>query len=192
MQRGVQRESAGDPGPGAFRCRHSCSLFPSRCGDLQFGLLCARIAPLDLQFPSVHRETQETGCQANSSTLSTSTQDGPGIRFIKRNLKDCPLQASSTKFMDEYLEGHGYGPINEEDHSSHSFRSRPRYIGVVGSRFCSVSPISLQTTPASEIQDFRDLDCELYPARPFRGYMFWRTQRIPIQSSCQPVPAVLS
>ncbi len=115
------------------------------------------------------RETQETGCQANPCTLSTSTQDGPGIRFIRKNLKDCPLQASSTKFMDEYLEGHGYGPIDEEDNSSHSFCSRPRVVGAVGSRFCSVSLISLWMAPASEIQDFRNLDRELYPAHPFRG-----------------------
>ena len=32
-----------------------------------------------------------------------------------------------------------------------------------------MSPISLWTTPDSEIQDFRDLDREMYPARPFRG-----------------------
>ena len=151
----------------AADARAAC--FRAGVGDLQFGLLRARIAPLDLQFPSVHRETQETGCQANPCTLSTSTQDGPGIRFIRKNLKDCPLQASSTKFMDEYLEGHGYGPVDEEDYSSHSFRSGPCVVGAVGSRFRSMSPISLRTAPASEIQDFRNLDRELYPACPFRG-----------------------
>ncbi len=82
---------------------------------------------------------------------------------------NCPLQASSTKFMDEYLEGHGYGPISEEDQSSHPFHRRPCYVKAVGSRFRPVSPISLRTTPDSEIQDFRDLDCEMYPACPFRG-----------------------
>ena len=71
--------------------------------------------------------------------------------------------------MDEYLEGHGYGPVDEEDYSSHSFRSGPRVVGAVGSRFCSMSPISLRTAPASEIQDFQNLDQELYPAHPFRG-----------------------
>ncbi len=151
----------------AADARAAC--FRAGAGDLQFGLLRASISPLDLQFPSVHRETQETGCQANPCTLSTSTQDGPGISFINRNLMDCPLQASSTKFMDEYLEGHGYGPVSEKDHSSHPFCRGPSYVEVVGSRFCSVSPISLRTTPDSEIQDFRDLDREMYPARPFRG-----------------------
>ncbi len=152
-----------------FAADSRAACFRAGAGDLQFGLLRAGIAPLDLQFPLVHRETQETGCQANPCTLSTSTQDGPGISFINRNLMNCPLQASSMKFMDEYLEGHGYGPISEEDHSSHPFCRGPRYVEAVGSCFRSVSPISLWTTPDSEIQDFRDLDREMYPARPFRG-----------------------
>ena len=72
------------------------------------------------------------------------------------------------KFMDEYLEGHGYGPISEEDHSSHPFRHGPHYDEAVGSCFRPVSPILLRTTPDSD-SDFRDLDCEMYPAHPFRG-----------------------
>ncbi len=147
-----------------FAADACAACFRASAGDLQFG-----ISPLDLQFPSVHHETQETGYQANPCILSTSTQDGPGISFINRNLMNCPLQASSTKFMDEYLEGHGYGPVSEEDHSSHPFHRGPRYVKAVGSRFRPVSPISLCTTPDSEIQDFQDLDHEMYPARPFRG-----------------------
>ncbi len=151
----------------AADARAAC--FRAGAGDLQFGLLRAGVALLDLQFPSVCRETQEMGCQANPCTLSTSTQDGPGIRFIRKNLMDCPLQASLTKFMDEYLEDHGYGPVNEEDRSSHPFCRGPRVIGAVGEHFCSVSPIAPRTTPASEIQDFRDEDRELYLSCPFRG-----------------------
>ncbi len=151
----------------AADARAAC--FRAGAGDLQFGLLRAGVTPLDLQFPSVRRETQETGCQANPCTLSTSTQDGPGIRFIRKNLMDCPLQASSTRFMDEYLEDHGYGPVDEEDRSSHPFRRGPRVVGAVGEHFCLVSPIAPWATPASEIQDFRDEDWELYPSRPFRG-----------------------
>ncbi len=143
--------------------------FRAGAGDLQFGLLSAGVAPSDLQFPSVPRETQETGCQAEPSTQSTSTQDGPGIRFIKRNLKDCNLQPSSTKIMDEYLQEHSYGPNNEEDDSGHPFRLRARVIGAVGGRFRSVSPVKLRTTPDSEVQAFCDLDQEMYPSRLFRG-----------------------
>ncbi len=127
------------------------------------------MAPSDLRFPTVHRETQETGCQAEPSTQSTSTQDGPGIHFIKRNLKDCELQPSSTKFMDEYLQKHGYGPNNEEDDSGHPFRLGARIVDAVGDRFHSVSPIKLRTTPDSEVQAFRDLDQKMYPSQPFRG-----------------------
>ncbi len=152
-----------------FAADAHAACFRAGAGDLQFGLLRAGFAPVDLQFPSVHRETQEMGCQANPCALSTSTQDGPGISFIKRNLKDCPLQASSTKYMDEYLGKYGYGPVDEEDRSSHSFRCGPRYVDAVGSRFRSVSPISLQTTPDSKIQEFRDQDREMHSERPFRG-----------------------
>ncbi len=180
----------------AADARAAC--FRAGAGDLQFGLLHAGISPLDLQFPSVHHETQETGCQANPCTLSTSTQDGPGISFINRNLMNCPLQASSTKFMDEYLEGHGYGPVSEEDHSSHPFRCGPRYVEAVGSRFRPVLPILLRTTPDSEIQDFRDLDHEMYPARPFRGvHVLAYTDDtypivLPTRSSCMIITEQLS
>ena len=118
-----------------FAADAHAACFRAGAGDLQFGLLSAGVAPSDLRFPSVPRETQETGCQAEPSTQSTSTQDGPGIRFIKRNLKDCDLQPSSTKIMDEYLQKHGYGPINEEDDSSHPFCLRAHVIGAVGGRF---------------------------------------------------------
>ncbi len=135
----------------AADARTAC--FNAGAGDLLFGLFRAGVAPLDLQFPAVHRETQEMGCQANPSTLSTATQDGPGIQFLKQNLRDCPLQDSSTEHMDVYLEECGYGPTGEGDRFSHSFRNGPHYIEAVGERFQSVSPISFRTTPDSKIQE---------------------------------------
>ena len=123
-------------------------------GDLQFGLLYAGVAPSDLQFPSVPQEMQETGCQVEPCTQSTATQDGPGTHFINRKLMDCALQSSSTQYMDEYLQAHGYGPDNEGDNSGHSFRLGLRVIGANGNRFHPVSPIAFRTTPDSEVQDF--------------------------------------
>ena len=121
--------------------------FQAGAGDLQFGLLHAGIAPSDLRFPTVPRETQETGCQAGPCTQSTATQDGPGTHFINRKLMDCVLQSSSTLHMDKYLQANGYGPINEGDNSGHSFCLGLRVIGANGNRFHPVSPITLQTTP---------------------------------------------
>ncbi len=43
----------------AADARAAC--FSAGAGDLQFGLFRAGVAPLDLQFPSVHRETQRQG-----------------------------------------------------------------------------------------------------------------------------------
>ncbi len=151
----------------AVDARAAC--FSAGAGDLQFALLKAGIAPQDLLFPSVHRETQEMGCQANPSTLSTTTQDGPGIQFIKQNLMDCPLQDLSTEHMDVYLADCGYRPADGEDRFSHSFRNGLCYIGAVGPHFQSVSPISFRTTPDSKIQQLRDQDRERQPGRPFRG-----------------------
>ncbi len=152
-----------------FTADARAACFRAGAGDLQFGLLRAGIAPLDLQFPLVHQETQETGCQANPCAQSTSTQDGPGIQFIKQNLKDCVLQSSSTEIMDGYLKEHGYGPDCEDDRSGHAFRLGPRHVAAVSDRFRPVLPVSPQITPDSEVQDFRDLDHEMYPAHPFRG-----------------------
>ncbi len=143
--------------------------FRAGVGDLQFGLLSAGIAPSDLQFPSVPRETQETGCQAEPTTQSTSTQDRPGIRFINQNLMDCNLQLSSTKIMDGYLQEHGYGPGHGGDTTSHPFHSRPHVVRAVSNHFRSVSLIALQITPNSEVQALRDLDREMFPSRPFHG-----------------------
>ena len=128
--------------------------FWAGAGDLQFGLLYAGVTPSDLRFPSVPRETQETGCQAEPCTQSTATQDGPGTRFINRKLMDCALQSSSIQYMDEYLQAHSYGPDNEGDNSGHSFCLGPHVIGVNGNRFRLVSPIAFRTTPDSEVQDF--------------------------------------
>ena len=143
--------------------------FRAGAGDLQFGLLHAGVAPSDLWFPLMPRETQETGCQAGPCTQSTATQDGPGTRFINRKLMDCVLQSSSTLHMDKYLQTNGYGPINEGDNSGHPFRLGSRVIGADGSRFRPVLPITLRTTLDSEVQDFRDLDLEMHSMRPFRG-----------------------
>ncbi len=143
--------------------------FRAGAGDLQFGLLHAGVAPSDLRFPTVPRETQETGCQAGPCTQSTATQDGPGTRFINWELMDCVLQSSSTLHMDKYLQANGYGPINEGDNSSHSFHLGSCVIGVNGNRFRPVLPITLQTTPDSEVQNFRDLDHEMHSTQPFRG-----------------------
>ena len=151
-----------------FAADAHAACFWDGAGDLQIGLLSAGMAPSDLRFPSVPKETQETGCQAEPSTQSTSTQHGPGICFIKRTLKDCDLQPSSTKIMDEYLQKHGYGPINKEDDSGHPFCLRACVIRAIGGHFRSVSPIQLRTTPDSEVQAFHDLDREMYPSRPFR------------------------
>ncbi len=71
--------------------------------------------------------------------------------------------------MDVYLQECGYGPADEEDHFSHSFRNGPRYVGAVGKRFQSVLPISFRTTPDSKIQELRDQDRERQPGCPFRG-----------------------
>ncbi len=111
----------------------------------------------------------ETGCQAGPCTQSTATQDGPGTCFINWKLMDCVLQSSSTLHMDKYLQANGYGPINEGNNSSHSFRLGSRVIGANGNRFCPVSPITLRTTLDSEVQNFRDLDCKMCSTRPFRG-----------------------
>ena len=82
---------------------------------------------------------------------------------------DCVLQSSSTLHMDKYLQANGYGPINEQDNSGHSFRLGSRVIGANGNHFRPVLPITLRTTPDSEVQNFRDLDCEMHSTRPFRG-----------------------
>ncbi len=87
-----------------------------------------------------------------------------GIEFIDCNLKDCDLHHSSTKIMDGYLKKCGY-----RSSSGHPFSEGPRVIGAMADRFRSVSPIVLRNTPDSEIQAFRDVDCEVFSSWPFRG-----------------------
>ncbi len=143
--------------------------FRAGAGDLQVGLLHAGVALSDLRFPTVPQEPQETGCQAGPCIQSTATQDRPGTRFINQKLMDCVLQSSSTQHMDEYLQANGYGPVNEGGNSGHPFCLRPHVIGANSNRFRPVSPIALQTTPDSEVQNFQDLDRKMYSTRPFRG-----------------------
>ncbi len=90
----------------AADARAAC--FRAGAGDLQIGLLTAGVSPYALQFPTIARETQETGCQAGPTTQSISTQDGTGIEFIDHNLKDCDLHHLSTKIMDGYLKKCGF------------------------------------------------------------------------------------
>ncbi len=82
---------------------------------------------------------------------------------------DCVLQSSSTLHMDKYLQANGYGSINKGDNSGHSFRLGSHVIGANGNHFCPVSPITLQTTQDSGVQNFQDLDREMHSTRPFRG-----------------------
>ena len=143
--------------------------FRAGAGDLQLGLLAAGISPFDLQFPSVPRETQEVGCQAEPTTQSTGTQDGTGVKFIDCHLMDSDVHYTSTEIMDNYIKESGYGPCQGGDISSHPFYKRPHVLGAIGDRFKSVSPITLQSTSDSEIQAFQDLDREMFSSRPFRG-----------------------
>ena len=151
----------------AALARTAC--FWAGMGDLQLGLLATGVSPIDLQFPSVPRETQEVGCQAEPATRSTGTQDGPGVKFIDHHLMDSDLHDTSTEFMDEYLKESGYGPSQGGDLSGHPFKEGPHVLGAIGDCFKPVSLIRLWGTPDSKIQAFRDLDHEMFPSQPFRG-----------------------